>query len=182
MVRMGKLYVFCWSKAPGDNDNEERLRGFLKSKFDINWIENAEIKRTDDGDAIVLSSGRNSVEVRLSKDLDKATVKVNDGRTCKLGARVERGNKLQLYYGEHEIFTTTTETVPGREISELLGTVYAKSLKWTTEVRARNSAMEKVIEQAMKMGADAIVGLRYDREAESGVGAYGTAVKLKPKK
>ena len=86
-----------------------------------------------------------------------------------------------------EIIVTTTETIPGREIDKILGTVFGKSIKmiWMTEDGARNSALKKIMEQAEQMGADAIVGLGYDRKGAEGftpitVGAYGTAVRLAP--
>ena len=100
----------------------------------------------------------------------------------------------------------TTENVPGREISECLGLVKGEvvqsknigrdfmaglknvvggEIKGYTEMirEARQISTDRMIEEAKKMGADAIVGMRYGSSAvmqsASEILAYGTAVKLK---
>lgn len=100
----------------------------------------------------------------------------------------------------------TTDFVPGREIAEALGvargsTIRAKHLgkdivaglrllvggeiKEYTEmlIEARNESMQRMEAQADKMGADAVVNLRFvTSQVMSGAAellAYGTAVKLK---
>ena len=100
---------------------------------------------------------------------------------------------------------TTTDTVPGRETASCLGlvkgsTVRAKhigsdivaSLRNVVggEVKeyaslltgAREQAIDRMAEEARKLGADAVVGMRLQTSAisqgASEVVAYGTAVKL----
>ena len=100
----------------------------------------------------------------------------------------------------------TTENVPGREISECLGLVKGEvvqsknigrdfmaglknvvggEIKGYTEMirEARQISTDRMIEEAKKMGADAIVGMRYGSSAvmqsASEILAYGTAGKLK---
>ncbi|MDK2594021.1 heavy metal-binding domain-containing protein [Pseudoalteromonas obscura] len=101
---------------------------------------------------------------------------------------------------------TTTETVPGREIEAVLGIVNGNvvqskhvgrdimaglkgivggELKGYTEmlVEARNIAVERLIENAEKLNADAIVGIRFTTSAitdgASEILVFGTAVKLR---
>ncbi|SPJ23711.1 YbjQ family protein [Palleronia abyssalis] len=101
----------------------------------------------------------------------------------------------------------TTETVAGREIAQTLGlvrgsTVRAKHLGSDIvaslrnlvggEVReyaqllagAREQALDRMIAEAEAMGADAIVGARFETsqiaQQASEVLAFGTAVKLAP--
>ncbi|WP_305829434.1 heavy metal-binding domain-containing protein [Photobacterium leiognathi] len=101
---------------------------------------------------------------------------------------------------------TTTETIPGREIKSVLGVVTGSvvqskhvgrdimaglksivggELKGYTEMlmEARSVATERLIAEADKLGADAIVGVRYTTssvtDAASEIMAFGTAVKLK---
>ena len=101
---------------------------------------------------------------------------------------------------------TTTETIAGKTIEEVLGIVegdivmskhigsdFAAGLRNLVggEVRgytdmmdeARKEAVSRMVENAKKMGADAIVGMRYGSSAimasASEMLAYGTAVKLK---
>jgi uncharacterized protein YbjQ (UPF0145 family) len=98
-----------------------------------------------------------------------------------------------------------TETVPGREITEILGlvqgnTIRAKHLgrdiaasfknlvggeiKGYTELltEARREAMERMIAQAEQLGANAVVNVRFTTSAVTAGAAelysYGTAVRL----
>lgn len=100
----------------------------------------------------------------------------------------------------------TIETVPGRQITEYVGAAFGvivqssgvargfsgffKSIKkgevaeYTTTIsEARRISVERLVEHAQAMGADAVVGLRFDSSdvggnALSEMVAYGTAVKL----
>ena len=101
---------------------------------------------------------------------------------------------------------TTTETIPGSDIDSILGVVTGNvveskhvgrdimanlkgivggELKGYTEMLtdARNKAIERLVEEADKLGADAVVGIRFTTssitEGASEVLAYGTAIKLK---
>lgn len=105
------------------------------------------------------------------------------------------------------IITNTTE-VPGKEVVEILGlakgsTIRAKhigkdilaglrhivggELKEYTEMlnEARDMALDQMTKDAQKMGADAILNVRFSTSAvmqgAAEVLAYGTAVKLKNK-
>ena len=101
---------------------------------------------------------------------------------------------------------STTETIPGKEISEIVGivtgnVVQAKhigrdimaSLKSMVggEIRgytemlneARDLAIQRLVANAVDKGADAVVGIRFTTssimDGSSEVMAFGTAVKLK---
>lgn len=101
---------------------------------------------------------------------------------------------------------TTTETVPGKEIETVLGIVNGNvvqskhvgrdimaglkgivggELKGYTEMlmEARNIAVERLIEDAEKLNADAIVGIRFTTssvtDGASEILVFGTAVKLR---
>ena len=101
---------------------------------------------------------------------------------------------------------TTTPTVPGREIEEVLGVVTGNvvqakhvgkdivaSFKSVIggEIRnytdmlteARHKAISRMVEHALELNADAVVNLRFTTSAimknASEILAYGTAVKLK---
>jgi len=99
---------------------------------------------------------------------------------------------------------TTTEKLPGREVKEVLGVVFGSCVqtkhlgkdigaglrsmiggeaKGYTEMmeEARRIAMQRMTDDATKLGADAIVGMRY-ATAQTMAGAaeliaFGTAVK-----
>ena len=99
----------------------------------------------------------------------------------------------------------TTETINGKEI-EMLGIVKGSTIQTVNAIRdigaglktlvgkkkkkynemmdhARELATERMTEEAMKLGADAIVGVRYASssimQSAAEVMAYGTAVKFR---
>ena len=99
----------------------------------------------------------------------------------------------------------TTETINGKEI-EMLGIVKGSTIQTVNAIRdigaglktlvggelkkynemmdhAREMATERMTEEAMKLGADAIVGVRYASssimQSAAEVMAYGTAVKFR---
>ena len=101
---------------------------------------------------------------------------------------------------------TTIETIPGKTIKESLGivkgqvvqskhlgsdfmaglkTMVGGEIKGYTDMlnRAREIATERMVEEAEKLGADAVVGVRYGSSSvmagASEMLCYGTAVKLK---
>ena len=103
------------------------------------------------------------------------------------------------------VATVTTETVPGREVAEVLGiargnTVRARNVgrDFTQGIRnlaggelkaystllsdARDQAIERMEADALEMGADAVVNVRMETsgvaQGASEVIAYGTAVTL----
>ncbi len=111
-----------------------------------------------------------------------------------------------MIVSKSDILVLTTETVPGREIEQALGmvrgsTVRAKhigsdivaSLRNLVggEVKeyaallagAREQAHDRMIDEAFKLGAHAIVAVRMEtstiQQAASEVVFYGTAVRLK---
>lgn len=102
---------------------------------------------------------------------------------------------------------TTTETVPGRAVTEIIGLVEGSSVRarvfvfditaafrviFGGEVKeysrlletSRRQALERITANAAAMGADAVVNIRYATSAvmqgSSEMLAYGTAVKLAP--
>ena len=102
------------------------------------------------------------------------------------------------------MMVATTDTIKGREIKEVLGVVFGSCVQMKhvgkdlramgrniiggeshsyTELmeESRRTAMERMIEDAKKLGADAVVGMRYST-AQTMAGAaeiiaFGTAVK-----
>lgn len=107
---------------------------------------------------------------------------------------------------KQQIIYTNTETVPGREISEILGivtgnvvqtkhvgkdimaalrSVVGGEITGYTEMltEARQKAISRMVVAAREMGADAVVNLRFTTSSimtnASEILAYGTAVKLK---
>ncbi|PLV59461.1 heavy metal-binding domain-containing protein [Thermotoga sp. KOL6] len=106
------------------------------------------------------------------------------------------------------MIVTTTEKIPGYEVKEVVGivsgnvvmskhlgrdiaaalkTLAGGEIKGYTEMltEARNIALERMVKEAEKLGADAVIGFRFSSSTiMSGAAeilAYGTAVKLRKK-
>jgi uncharacterized protein YbjQ (UPF0145 family) len=102
------------------------------------------------------------------------------------------------------MMVTTTEKIPGREVKEVLGIVFGSCVqtkhlgkdiraglrsviggesKSYTELmeESRRTAMQRMIEDAKKLGADAVIGMRYataqTMRGAAELIAFGTAVK-----
>ena len=105
-----------------------------------------------------------------------------------------------------QIITTTTFEIPGKKISKILGiakgnTIRARNIgrdvmaglknvvggeiKSYTQMTtiAREEAFNRMVNEAIKMKADAIIGIRYSTskimQGAAEMLAYGTAIKLK---
>ena len=101
---------------------------------------------------------------------------------------------------------STTETIPGREIKEIVGIVTGNvvqskhigrdfmaglksivggEIRGYTEMltEARNVAVQRLVENAHEKGADAVIGIRFTTSAimdgSSEIMVFGTAVTLK---
>jgi hypothetical protein len=66
-------YLFSWDNI--SNKDKDRLSFFLKEKFKWNWVDNAEINKTEDGNSIKISHGSDSALITLSEDKTNATLK-----------------------------------------------------------------------------------------------------------
>ena len=107
------------------------------------------------------------------------------------------------------IVTTTTNDVPGYEVVEVYGEVFGLIVRsrnmfsnigasfrtifggevggyTTLLIDSREQAIERLREAAIQKGGNAVLGMRFDTSEIGGimneVAAYGTAVKLRPKK
>ena len=112
---------------------------------------------------------------------------------------------ITAVHGSFKLIESTTENIPNREISELLGIVRGNSVRArhagrdimaalrnivggeiaeyaVLQAETREIASRRMIAQAESMGADAVVGVRYTTSmitsGASEILAYGTAVKL----
>ncbi len=116
-------------------------------------------------------------------------------------------NIIRINLGRiYKMMVTTTESLPGREIKELLGVVFGSCVQTKhlgkdigaglrsvvggeargyTELmeEARRTAMQRMINDAEKIGAEAIIGMRYataqTMHGAAELIAFGTAVKTR---
>lgn len=105
-----------------------------------------------------------------------------------------------------KIIVATTENIPGKKVSEILGvvrgstvrsrnfardigagfkTIIGGEIKTYTEMtsNARDEAYNRMVNDATRLGADAVIGMRFSTSmvmaGASEMLAFGTAVKLK---
>jgi predicted ATP-binding protein involved in virulence len=87
-------YLFSWEDVSrGDIDRPLR---FLVDDLDIDWAENAEIHKSDDGKTIRIFKDENSAVIKIDEEKEKATLKISDDRSYGLKVKKEDG-KLNIY-------------------------------------------------------------------------------------
>ena len=91
-------YLFSWDCVPGEDS--ERLIRFLRKDFDIEWVVNSKIYKSDDGKTIKISEDENSAEITIDEKGKKATLKIPDVRTIDLKVKEENG-KLNIYTSDY---------------------------------------------------------------------------------
>lgn len=97
-------------------------------------------------------------------------------------------------FASYPVPVATTEFLPGREVVAVLGLVVGVSTRPRDmahnpemafiNTAARQDAVGAMVVQATEIGADAVVGVRFDggkiSESVTELAAYGTAVRLRP--
>jgi predicted phage baseplate assembly protein len=93
-------YVFSWNEIPGDvtGSDIERLIEFLKKKYEINWINPANISKG--GKIVQISNGGHTLSLKLN---DTEVILIIDGKEIdKLIAKMEN-NVTKIYDGYRAI-------------------------------------------------------------------------------
>ncbi len=87
-------YLFSWDEIPGNDSG--RLKKFLKKNFCVNWVDTAEVKKSDDGRTVNISDGKNSILLKLNGEETKAILTIDNVGTDAFA--VKMGNyKLNIY-------------------------------------------------------------------------------------
>ena len=86
---------FSLDNVPG-RDSEKLLK-FLKDDLNIDWAENAKIRKSDDGKTIRINKDENSAEIIINETEGKATLKIRDVRTRDLKVKNEN-SKLEISF------------------------------------------------------------------------------------
>ena len=88
-----RIYSFSWDKVPGEDS--ERLLRTLKDVLNIDWAENAEIRKSHDNKTLCIFKDENSAEITFDEKRGKATLKISDDTTLSLNIKKKRG-KLNI--------------------------------------------------------------------------------------
>lgn len=81
------------------------------------------------------------------------------------------------YIDYEDIMLTTTDHIPHRKY-EILGLVMGNRLLWWTTKGASRTALERLKEAAIDMGADAVIGIKPDKSFTRSQCYIGTAIKF----
>jgi stage II sporulation protein M len=86
--------TFSWDEIPGEDTG--RFIGFLIKDFGIDWTRNAKIDKSEDGNAIYISSENHYLSMKLNNEKTRAILTIDFDRTHEFIARTEKG-KLYVY-------------------------------------------------------------------------------------
>ena len=89
-------YLFSWDDVPVEDSERRRLLMSLRHKYNIDWAENAEICKSDDGKTIRISKDEKSAEIMIAEKEKEAVLNTSDGRTYPLKVKRENG-RLNIY-------------------------------------------------------------------------------------
>ncbi len=90
-------YLCGWNNVSGSDS--DRLIRFLKYKYDVDWMENANISKSNDSKIIIISKDKkNSAEIMYDEKNEKVTMKLSDDRTRDLYK--DKGKNSPIFYLE----------------------------------------------------------------------------------
>lgn len=92
IVEVDVMYMFRWDNVPGDES--EGLLSYLKDEFGIDWVEGAEIHRSDDGKITSITRDDNSAEIRLDEEKGKAELVVKGDKNYELNVKKDNGGLI----------------------------------------------------------------------------------------
>jgi hypothetical protein len=81
-------YLFKWGSS--SENAIKMLQRFLKNDFDINWVKNAKVVKTNDKKIRVYTEEK-SLDIIIDESKEKAILKIGDGRTYEIQVKEENG-------------------------------------------------------------------------------------------
>lgn len=81
--------LFSWDNIPSA-DQDKEVRYFLKQRFKWNWLDKAEIRKTEGGNSISVSYGLNSLLISLNKEKTKAALSFREKKQLEFIVRESR--------------------------------------------------------------------------------------------
>jgi hypothetical protein len=72
----GMERVFAWQSVPGNENETNSLREFLKRKFNASWVDQADFGKIHDDNTLRISYRSNSILITLDGTKTKATLKI----------------------------------------------------------------------------------------------------------
>ena len=93
-VKKEDRYVFSMDNVPGTDS--ERFLEYLVNDLDLDWAEGAMIRKSEDNRTVHITRGKQTAEIVIDEDAEKATLTTSDGRTHDLKVKKKNG-KLSIY-------------------------------------------------------------------------------------
>lgn len=109
-------YLFDWNNVLGNNE-DNKLKQFLKYNYNQDWLEDARIKRNKDNKTIFINPKRNnnsnSIYIRLADDKTNANLLIRDANGKKIVNRnlvvKDNGDRTLVYYKKNKRGKKKTE-------------------------------------------------------------------------
>ena len=173
-------YLFSWDDVPG-NDSR-RLIEFLEDDLEVEWVENAEIKKSDNGKTITVTNGKTSLIFKLNEGENKVKLEIS-GRDTYEYVLKEKNGKLNIYqksFGIGEINERNEEFV--ENIVENLDSEKLKSKieaeedigkigLFISEIVKRNFAVARTLVKSLDLEK-----LKSKIDAEEDIGKIGLCI------
>jgi hypothetical protein len=70
-----KKYSFSWGKVP-INDDDTKLKQFLTNKCNVDWVNDAEIRKSKDGKILSVFKDENSAEIMIDEVKEKVNIEI----------------------------------------------------------------------------------------------------------
>lgn len=86
--------LFNWNDIPGKDSF--RVIEFLKKEHKVEWLDNANIEKTDDGKTVSVSGGSNQAFLRMNENKGTVILSIDNGKTSEFIMEEEKG-KLNVY-------------------------------------------------------------------------------------
>lgn len=80
-------HVFVWEIGPLNEYAKNSLRDFLKRKYNLTWIDRAELGEIERNNTLIISHKANTILIKLDSSLGKAILKVRGKETYQFVAR-----------------------------------------------------------------------------------------------
>jgi hypothetical protein len=89
------MYLCGWNNL--SESDSDRLKRVLKKNYDVDWMENANISKSNDSKIIIISKDKkNSAEIMYDEKNEKVTMNLSDGRTPDLYK--DKGKNSPIFY------------------------------------------------------------------------------------
>lgn len=103
--------LFRWEEVPG-NDSDKFI-DLLRRNTEFSWVKKENIEKINDGNTIYIPIERNSINIKLNRDKNKAFLTFNENRIAEYDVKIRSG--LHYIYTSIDILPIVTLNASQRE-------------------------------------------------------------------